>query len=700
MASDLPTSFDVVVVGTGMSESILAAAFSRIGQQVLHVDKNDFYSGQWASFNLEGIEKWSKRALGEDQLKPHDSDTSALLKEGEQLIDMPMVDDSYSNIKITFHAEDEPVQEKTRDSSVHDINPSEPDKCSKENNESETVVTKTVEQEITDQNKDTGTQVKRDTDIDTTGSDTKVKNNPVAETSDEERNKSSSEIGSTNNQETKSEQENSSPECKSEQENSSLQCESQVECDTESEKTIQNDKDLLTEGENQSKQSGDCNSDKQSVNSQDNIKKEWTKSALKKEWRKFNLDLAPRLLYCRGSMVELLITSDIAKYCEFKTVTRMLTLLNGKLEKVPCSRADVFSSKDVSMLEKRMLMKFLTFCNDYQNQPQEWTAFKDKPFIEYLIHKKLTKNIKHFIQHSIAMVTDTVSTEEGLSKTQKFLHSLGRYGNTAFLWSLYGSGEMPQSFCRMCAVFGGVYCLRMTASSVIVDKENKCCGVITTEGQRIDCRSLSRAILITDKSLLKSTENQDLSLLRLPDPNGGQPITVLELPPSSMACPPGLYPDKPNILWSLYYSHAVCEEIEYSEERPDNVIIMSGPGSEIDMDRPVNEARRIFEKLMPNEDFLPRPPNPEDIIYVDETEATVGGESSQSEFAESSDKSNQSEIVEQTKNEKLNDQSEKQDCDQLCDKTQLENQDLKSDQSEFVKEDSIEKETNKTPEQV
>ena len=33
-------------------------------------------------------------------------------------------------------------------------------------------------------------------------------------------------------------------------------------------------------------------------------------------------------------MVELLITSDIAKYCEFRTVTRMLTLLNGKLEKV------------------------------------------------------------------------------------------------------------------------------------------------------------------------------------------------------------------------------------------------------------------------------------------------------------------------------------------------------------------------------
>ena len=37
---------------------------------------------------------------------------------------------------------------------------------------------------------------------------------------------------------------------------------------------------------------------------------------------------------------------------------------------------------------------------------------------------------------------------QGLERTQKFLKSVGRYGNTAFLWSLYGSGELPQSFCR------------------------------------------------------------------------------------------------------------------------------------------------------------------------------------------------------------------------------------------------------------
>ena len=46
-------------------------------------------------------------------------------------------------------------------------------------------------------------------------------------------------------------------------------------------------------------------------------------------------------------------------------------LVYGDLFQVPCSRSDVFSSKKVSMLEKRMLMKFLQFCLDYHNKTEE-----------------------------------------------------------------------------------------------------------------------------------------------------------------------------------------------------------------------------------------------------------------------------------------------------------------------------------------
>lgn len=53
-------NFLVVIRTTGLTESILSAAASRIGKTVLHLDSNDYYGGLWASFNLEGIETLAK----------------------------------------------------------------------------------------------------------------------------------------------------------------------------------------------------------------------------------------------------------------------------------------------------------------------------------------------------------------------------------------------------------------------------------------------------------------------------------------------------------------------------------------------------------------------------------------------------------------------------------------------------------------
>lgn len=41
-----------------------------------------------------------------------------------------------------------------------------------------------------------------------------------------------------------------------------------------------------------------------------------------------------QILYNRGSLVELLISSDVSKYCEFRCITRVLTMLKDKLEVV------------------------------------------------------------------------------------------------------------------------------------------------------------------------------------------------------------------------------------------------------------------------------------------------------------------------------------------------------------------------------
>ena len=281
---------------------------------------------------------------------------------------------------------------------------------------------------------------------------------------------------------------------------------------------------------------------------------------LKPYWRRFNIDIAPKVLFSRGPLVEALISANISHYAEFKSVTRILTCMDGKVEEVPCSRADVFSSSVISIVEKRMLMKFLTFCLDFEQQKDQYEGYDDRPYAEFLQSRRLTPNLQHFIIHAIAMVKPETPTLQGLKATQGFLQSLGRYGNTPFIWPLYGAGEMPQAFCRMCAVFGGLYCLRRDASGIAINTANNECTGVISNNQLLKCKQLilghsyvpkrfrkdceqfvSRAVFITCSSL-KPSEEEFISVLSVPPSvPGGELVRVIELGPTTMACPKGLY---------------------------------------------------------------------------------------------------------------------------------------------------------------
>lgn len=50
-----PTTFDLIVVGTGLPESVIAAAASSAGKTVLHLDPNPFYGGHFASLPLHDL---------------------------------------------------------------------------------------------------------------------------------------------------------------------------------------------------------------------------------------------------------------------------------------------------------------------------------------------------------------------------------------------------------------------------------------------------------------------------------------------------------------------------------------------------------------------------------------------------------------------------------------------------------------------
>ena len=83
-------------------------------------------------------------------------------------------------------------------------------------------------------------------------------------------------------------------------------------------------------------------------------------------------------------------------------MSRVLTKSpNGSLEHVPSSRKDVFATSQVSVVEKRILMKFMGFCANYESQPEIYENFIGKTYLEFLKHERLTPNLIHFVLHSI-----------------------------------------------------------------------------------------------------------------------------------------------------------------------------------------------------------------------------------------------------------------------------------------------------------
>nr|XP_038039931.1 rab proteins geranylgeranyltransferase component A 1 [Anas platyrhynchos] len=614
MADNLPAEFDVVVVGTGLPESIIAAACARSGQRVLHVDSRNYYGGNWASFSFSGLLSWIKENQEKSENSDECEDWKKLILENEEVISLNKKDKTIEHVEAFCFGD----QDSAKDVEEAGALPKLP-----------VFGASGAEGVAQDPNKECPPL-----------------DSAVARAESCEPEKAASVDTASTVEENDTE----------------------VNCENEGSPSVSSSESALDLGKAEAAPS--------EVSAQE--PKKIMYSQIVREGRRFNIDLVSKLLYSRGLLIDLLIKSNVSRYAEFKNATRILAFREGKVEQVPCSRADVFNSRQLTMVEKRMLMKFLTFCLDYEQHPDEFQDYKNSTFAQFLRTRKLTPSLQHFILHSIAMVSETdCSTVEGLQATRKFLQCLGRYGNTPFLFPLYGQGEIPQCFCRMCAVFGGIYCLRHSVQCLVVDKESgRCKAIIDHFGQRISAnyfivedsylsesvcrnvcyRQISRAVLITDQSVLKTDSEQQVSILTVPPVDLGQPaVCVIELCSSTMTCMKDTYLvhltcpstktaredlepvvqklfhlnteaeketeneelEKPRVLWAVYFNMRDSSGIDRNSysNLPSNVYVCSGPDSALGNDCAVKQAETIFQEMFPTEEFCPPPPNPEDIIY-------------------------------------------------------------------------------------
>ncbi|VDN90498.1 unnamed protein product [Brugia pahangi] len=387
------------------------------------------------------------------------------------------------------------------------------------------------------------------------------------------------------------------------------------------------------------------------------------------QWRKFSLDLLPKVLLSRGDMVKLLCDSGVAKYCEFKCVDRLLSHISNKgsnrLEVVPCSRGEIFRSdaislkKDIGFMfrvqDKRRVMRFLQKCIEWRRNPNEndsWKEYAEKPFDTFVESIGIVGQAKSILTDTLAILHPSSNTKEiSLEAIWQFMESVGRFGDSPFLWTLYGSGELPQCFARLCAVFGGIYCLNRSVDGFIV--ANGRIVAVITQGQRIKCNhvianeayvpqqyistslrtQLNRVILITDRSILPDLEKEHISVLNLSNLESNIFAYLLEAGYEGCVAPKGRYVThitarsdsaasiilnpiidvffnmtaneemKPRILWSLYFDLVLPSIVSHT--LPINMRIVPSIDEHLNYAQIICEVRKIFEELWPDRDFLP-----------------------------------------------------------------------------------------------
>ncbi|OAY73852.1 Rab proteins geranylgeranyltransferase component A [Ananas comosus] len=308
--------------------------------------------------------------------------------------------------------------------------------------------------------------------------------------------------------------------------------------------------------------------------------------------RSFLVDLAgPRVLYCADAAVDLLLRSGASHHVEFKSVDASLVYWEGRLSTVPDSRQAIFKDRTLSLAEKSQMMRFLKLVQGHIASDRGGAADEGLgriseedlliPFVEFLQKQRLPLKIRAIILYAIAMAdydqeivesNKLVTTKEGVETIALYSSSIGRFTNSvgAFLYPMYGHGELPQAFCRCAAVKGALYVLRMPVVSLLIDREkSEYVGVRLATGQDIfssqlvmepSCQvppslslsedlntssstgNVARGVCITSSSL----ERDSSSVLVVFPPKSlySEQLTtirVLQLSSNVAVCPPGLF---------------------------------------------------------------------------------------------------------------------------------------------------------------
>ena len=128
--------------------------------------------------------------------------------------------------------------------------------------------------------------------------------------------------------------------------------------------------------------------------------------------RQYSVSLAPSIVPSIGPHIDSLIASGVSRYGQFKLLDKVAIYDRpGFVQSVPGSKEDVFKSKELSLIDKRRLMRFLLFATGDFEGKKELEGREDMPFLRYL---REVFALKDKAANAIAYALAFCTTEAGM----------------------------------------------------------------------------------------------------------------------------------------------------------------------------------------------------------------------------------------------------------------------------------------------
>jgi len=168
-----------------------------------------------------------------------------------------------------------------------------------------------------------------------------------------------------------------------------------------------------------------------------------------------------------------------------------------------------------------------------------------------------------FLGHAVALYTNDSYIPKpayaSIEKMQLYLESTGRYGDSPFLYPIYGLGGLPEAFSRLCAIHGGTYMLNTPVDEILFGADGKVTGIKSGE------QTASAPLVICDPSYCASDRVKSIGkviraicLMDHPIPNTKDVQSVqIILPARQMNRTNDIY------ISMVSYSHLICKKGMY-----------------------------------------------------------------------------------------------------------------------------------------